>query len=481
MVDLVIKNGVVVTPRGAQLGGVAIDGGKIVAVGADSALPAARQTVDVDGRAVLPGMIDPHTHMGFTSGVRGIGEERFRSNCASESATAVLGGVTTMISTAFFGSTRESLVPCLQKAKQHVNESSIVDFKLSTYPWNENHLGDLPALKREGVTSFKFCIGYEGEEAKEVGLFPVELGLVYRWMKEATRLGDPMLTMLHAEEPKLIAARKAELKAAGRDDLAAWDEARPGVAEAMDVAKVGYIAMQLGARLYCVHQSSKESVDLIAYFKSKGVRIFGETCPQYLILSADDPMGALAKINPPIRYAADHDRLWQGLRDGTIDNVGSDHAAVTLESKRSHLGIWDGQPGFPGVGTLFPLLLSEGVHQGRITLEQLVRVHSENTARIFGIYPQKGALLPGSDADVIVVDLDREWTIRAAGFPSASDFTVYEGRRVKGRVEQTYVRGTLVMQDGQVTGKLGVGRYVPLSSLYGRGGSIADRAPAASV
>ncbi|MBI3965294.1 MAG: amidohydrolase family protein [Chloroflexi bacterium] len=468
MVDLVLKNGVVVTPAGVVLGGVAADGGRIVAVGADSALPSARETVDVEGRAILPGMIDPHTHMGFTAGVRGIGEERFRSDCATESATAALGGVTTMISTAFFGSTRESLVPCLRKAQAHVNENSVVDFKLSTYPWNENHLKDMPTLAKEGVTSFKFTIAYEGEEAKEVGVIPTDLSLLYRWLKESVRLGDPLLTMIHAEDPKLINVRREELREAGRDDLAAWAESRLGISEATDVAKIGFIAMHLGARLYCVHTSAKETVDLIAYFKSKGVRIYGETCPQYLMLSTDHQAGVLAKINPPIRDTSDHDRLWRGLREGTMDNVGSDHSSITLASKEAQRGIWDSKPGFPGTGTLFPLLLSEGVNKGRITLEQLVRINSENTARIFGIYPQKGAILPGSDADLIVVDLRREWTIGARDYPSASDFTVYEGMAVKGRVERTYVRGTQVVHDGQLVAQPGVGRYVPVSRLHGR-------------
>ncbi|MFQ5826090.1 MAG: dihydroorotase family protein [Dehalococcoidia bacterium] len=198
-------------------------------------------------------------------------------------------------------------------------------------------------------------------------------------------------------------------------------------------------------------------MDAIQYLQARGIQVYGETCPHYLLLTRDAPAGIWAKVNPPLRQEADSQRLWRGLKEGTLATIGTDHCPHRRTAKDG--GIWEAIPGFGSVAATLALLVSEGVNKGRISWELLAKITSENVARVFGLYPRKGVLSPGSDADIVVVDPNQEWVLTAETLHSASDFSIYQGMKVKGRAVKTYVRGQLVAENGHPVKSPPLGKY----------------------
>lgn len=453
MEDLVIKNGILITPQGRVHGGLTVSGGKITEVGSDGSLPKAQKEVDAQGFVVLPGVIDPHVHLGQDK------EEKFRDQCRTESITAVLGGITTMITTARFGNALEPRLPTYRQAKEIGRNHSFIDFKFNAFMATQSHLEEIEGLMEEGVSSFKLLMAYTREEARQVGMEGIDWGFAYRLFEIVAKLGPPALAQIHCEEPEIIHLLRQRLMAQGRQDIAAWTESRPAFCEAMQLFDAGLLAKELGTPLYIVHMSAKESVDALQYLKSKGAKIYGETCPHYLVLDRNPACGIVAKVNPPLRDIPDQERLWEGLRAGILDTIGSDQCPFMRADKESG-GLWKSMPGFGAMGATLSLLVSEGINKGRLTWEQLVKFTSENTARIFHIYPQKGALSPGSDADLVIVDPSREWVLGAESLKSRSEFSIYEGKKVKGRAVKTFVRGRLIADNGQMVADKPGGEYV---------------------
>ena len=459
MVDLVIKNGLVVTPQGVISGGVAVDGERIVAVGADAALPEAKEVVDAQGLIVFPGIIDPHHHMG-------LGPPRdwdkFQRDMADESVACVVGGVTTIVTTMGGGiPLGDDVFSILDRDKEVASQNSLVDFKFTVAVFTDAIVDLIPTLVKEhGVTSFKFPLVYTGPEGKHFGITWFDFGTVYKGFEKIAEVGAPALPMIHAEESAVIEVLKERLKGEGRTDLRAWSESRPNVTETMHVFVCGLMAMHLNCPLYVVHVSAKESVDAIQYLKGKGIRIYGETTPHYLApITMDADIGLIGVVNPPLRTEDDAERLWKGLADGTMDTMGSDHCGYERREDKVAGGVWDCIMGFPGTGAILPIMM-EGVHKRRITLERMAKVCCENTARIYAIYPKKGALIPGADADIVIIDPDREWTTGVATMKGHSDWSVWEGRKVKGKAMKTYVRGKLVQENGEPVLKPPHGAFV---------------------
>lgn len=455
MADLVIQNARVVTPRGVVLGGVAIEGEKIVATGPE--LPPAPQVVDAQGLVALPGLIDPHTHMGIGA-PRGQGRDKFEGDFRGVSVEAAVGGITTLITTALFGSVRESLLPCLQEARERGERSSLVDFRLTAFMIYPAHIQELPRLLQAGVTSFKFPLAYRGEEGAQIGMPGINWGFVYEAF-ESLAAHQPALAMIHAEEADIIESLRERLKRQGRTDLGAWSESRPGICEAMHVLSAGLIARKLGTPLYVVHTSAWESLEAARFLRQQGTKVYVETCPHYLYFTQDTAPGLWAKVNPPLRDEADREALWQGIAEGTIDTIGSDHCSYQRSQKEGD--IWGMMPGFPGLGATLALLVSEGINRGRLSWERLAQLTSENTARLFRLYPRKGALIPGADADIVLVDPDREWVLDARAMDSASDFTIWDGVRVKGKAMKVFLRGRLIVDGGQPMAQAPRGKFIP--------------------
>jgi dihydroorotase (multifunctional complex type) len=458
MAELVIRNAQVVTPQGIVRGGVAVEGGKIAAVGADASLPQGQQEVDAGGMVVLPGLIDPHCHMGLGA-ARGQGRQKFEDDMRDVSVEAAVGGITTIITSALFGHTRDTLLPCLAEAKERGARSSLVDFRLNAFMLHPPYIGEIPLILDEGITSFKFLLAYRGEEGKQVGVEGITWGFVYQGFEAIARHAPPALAMIHAEEADVIEMLRERLQSQNRQDLAAWSDSRPGICEAMHIFSAGLIAQEVGAPMYVVHTSARESIEAARFFRAKGAPVYIETCPHYLVLTKHTGPHNIGKVNPPLREDADREALWQAIADGTVDTIGSDHGNYPKVHKEG--SIWDIMPGFPSLGATLALLVSEGVNKGRLSWERLAQVTSENTARLFSLYPRKGAIQPGADADLVVVDPGREWVLDAASMHSASDFTVYDGTRVKGKAVKVFQRGRLLVDEGEVKAQAPLGQFVP--------------------
>jgi allantoinase len=440
-----VTNCTVLTPGGPIEGGVAVgDDGRIVAVGAEADLPPARETLDGRGRHLLPGLVDGHVHFrdpGLTH------KEDFESGTRA----AARGGVTTVID-------MPNTVPpvttagILTEKAERLAARAVVDYGLISVVTGPN-LHEMEALARAGTVAYKVFLG------PTTGDLPSpDDGQIVEALARAAGVG--LSLGVHAENPGLVAAATARLRAAGRVDARAHAEARPPLAEVEAVQRMICFARATGAHLHVFHLTTGAAVDLVRRAKADGLRVTAETCPHYLTLTVDDlaRLGSLAKMNPPLRTPVDVEALWAGLRDGALDVVATDHAPHALDEKTRPV-VWDNASGISSVQFLLPLLL-EHVARGRLGLTDVVRLAAEAPARLYGLYPRKGAIAVGGDADLVLVDLDRAAPIRADAMESKVRLTPFDGLECRGWPVVTVSRGRVVMRDEQVVGPPGHGRFV---------------------
>ena len=441
-VDLVIRGGRLVSSTGIMSAGIAIEGGVIVAISRDDALPNSRETIDATGKYVLPGVIDPHVHF------RSPGYE-YKEDWASGTAAAACGGVTTVFEMPN-SDPPTSTVDALQIKQQIASRDAYVDYGVYGLLGQQN-LGDLPGLARHGVIGLKCFMGNN-----PIG--HIDDGAMLEGLEIAASLG--LRVTVHAENATIIERKTGRLRASGRRDPLAHLESRPAVCAVDAVERAVAFAEAAGAQVHIAHEGCKDALPIIRAAKHRGVAVTAETCPHYLLLTAEDMhrVGPVLRVNPPVRAAGHAEPLWSGLADGVIDMLATDHAPHAIPEKTAD-DIWDCVSGFGGLETAIPLLLTE-VNRGRITLEQYVTWSSLAPAQVWGLYPRKGVLDVGSDADIVIVDLEREATIRADRFQSKSKITPFEGFRTKGQPVCTIVRGRVVMRDGALEGRPGWGRLV---------------------
>jgi dihydroorotase len=430
-VDLVIRGGHVVTPDAAFSASIAVKDGAVAAVGADELMPPARDVLDASGLHVLPGAIDVHVHF------RDPGYPH-KEDFASGTAAAALGGVTTvfdMPNTLPPTGTADALA-----AKQTMAaEKAHVDFGLYGL-LGEDTIAQVPALVAGGVIGFKLYMG------NTFGRIPSpSTGAMLEAFEAVAPTGKRI--SLHAETNSIMERRETRLREAGRTEALAHLASRPAVVAVEAVSRAAVLAEWTGARIHVLHISSAEELRPLHEAKARGVDITGETCPHYLLLSTDDyaRFGGVIRVNPPVREARNQGPLWAALADGTIDLIATDHAPHAPEEKTRN-DIWTVDAGFPGVETQMPLMLT-AVNAGRLTLCDYVRLSAAAPAKIWGLYPRKGALQPGADADIAIVDLKREWTIDDGKQQSRSKITPWHGWRVKGLPIHTLVRGRFVMRE----------------------------------
>ena len=463
MSDLTLRNAVVATPAGLLRGGLAATGGVITHVGGDAELPVGARDVDAGGKFLLPGVIDPHVHLGI--GV-GAGPEKLARDFATESADAAAGGVTTMITTTLFGAGPRGEVAEL--AVRTGDEHSLVDYRVTAVITTREHLREIDDLVRMGLRSFKFFLGYKGRQAEGFGMNAdgISWDFFYEACEAIGAAGASAFPTIHAEDPHVRDFLHERLRDSGGDrQLQRWLETSPNILEPMQIYPAALVAKEVGTPVYVVHTSAWQSVDLIRDLKDRGWPVFGETLGAFLYWTAPEAdardKGAVAKIQPPIRLDRDRDALWKGLADGTITSVGTD-CQMYPRATRTDVDFWDAQVGLgPGMGTLLAAVHTAGVLTGRCTIEDLVRTLSENTARRFDLYPQKGRLAVGSDADVVVFDPTISRTVVAGELHSAAGYSLYEGETLTGWPTSTYVRGTLVYDDGRIVAAGPSGRHVP--------------------
>jgi dihydropyrimidinase len=455
--DLAVTGGmVVIPPAGPRPLTVGIMGQRIAALVDPGEPVSARAVVDASGQLVLPGAIDPHVHIGY-SGYQGMPVDALASHFETESASALIGGVTSIVVTYRNADPYDGLFSLMREAGE---KCSRIDFAYSLGITNDEHLHRIRRYHETlGVTSFKFYMAYRGEEARATGNVynRYDDGLLFEGMEQIAQVPGGIV-MVHPENVEIINRLRARLQAGGRNDLAAWSDSRPPFTEAENVRRALYLAEQVGCEVYIPHLSSAEALEAVIEHRARRTTpVTVETCPHYLTHTKHSACGALAKVNPPLREAEDMDRLWQALAQGDVDTIGTDHCAVTRDTKRPD--IWGAVPGFPGMATMLPVLL-RGVGEGRLSPLRVAEIASYNTARAFGLFPRKGVIAVGSDADLVVVDLARTQTVTAGGLRSRSDFSLYEGQQIRGWPTVTITRGVIAMRDGDVLVGPGGGRYL---------------------
>jgi dihydropyrimidinase len=463
-VDLLVENGVIVIPKGNLFKGcLGIIGEKIVGIYDSPRGISAREKIDASGNYILPGLVEPHVHYGYRGNLNG--------NFRTETASAALGGITTVIP--FYRDIQNplSLYENLPWVKSVGEENSYIDFSLHVLLITRNQLRNVDKYLREyGISSFKFYMVYKGEDAKSIGLFGNETDDGFLYEAFSTLAGFPnLVACVHAENSDIILSLIEAHRKKGRDGLPVWSECRPNLTESESVHRVLTLAEAVGCPVYIVHLSTWEGLEEIRHFKRRYKKIFVETCPQYLSLTKEAPLGNLGKVNPPLRSSEDIGALWEGVSEGLIDTIGSDHCPFQKEDKQGK--IWDARTGFPGSATLLPILLSEGVHKKKISLEKVAEIASLNPARIFNLFPRKGTIQVGSDADLCVLDLNLSKKVEPNMLQSCSDFSVYEGWTLRGWPSLTMVRGKIVMKNGQIVGEKGHGKFIPATEgqALGRG------------
>jgi dihydroorotase-like cyclic amidohydrolase len=438
--DLRIRNATIVNAWGIQNADIAVRDEKIVAIGDADDMPAAAAEIDANGRTVLPGLVDPHVHMG--------GEFPFERNCETEPISAATGGITTMLQ--YRLSSTASFLETFPYFRDYAANTFIVDTAFHFILSSLEQVEEIPAYVREfGIPSFKFYMGGY-EPGNPIGLVSVNDAVIYRAMEFVRGLGPYAYVMVHAEDDSIVSLLTRRVEASGRNDMQAFSESRPAFCEEQDILRAIWFAELTGSPLYVPHTTVGLAVDRAAEARLRGHKVLLETCPHYLGCTWDDPhlrergIG-VGKVKPPLRDRPNQDRLWWGLAHGFIHTVGSDHVPIIKRGS----DLWDERPGFAGLATLLPVLLSEGVNTGRILLEKVAEVTSFNPARTFGFYPRKGAIQIGADADLVIVDLERTQEVNAETTQSHYSSAV-DGRTLRGWPVLTIRRGEVIFADGRV-------------------------------
>lgn len=442
--DLLLKGGTVVTGQGISRADVAVRGETVAAIQPDIPTEQAREVIDVRGLYVLPGVIDVHVHPVYLDDVEAC------------SRVAAYGGTTTLLHFAY-ARTGESLLERVETMLKDGLARSRLDFGLHGGLFEApRQVPEIPRVMELGVRTFKFFLAYVKQ-----GWFTDDYHLTWAMDMLAQRGG---MALVHAENGGAIDYLEDKYLKQPGASLPEYRKTHPAALEEEAVFRAIRLAEVTGCPLYIPHVTAARCLRPIRQAQAEGLKVFAETCPQYLTLTDEilDTRGALAKIGPPIRTAADRDALWEALRDGTLQVVASDHAP----KEKDPWGDFLEQPyGAPGLETLLPVTYDWGVNRGWISVVRLVQVLCENPARIFGLYPKKGTIAVGSDADLVVFDPAREFTIRAENQHSGAGYTLYEGRTVLGWPVMSFQRGHRVLWEGEVVAEPGSGRFLPTLGL----------------
>jgi dihydroorotase-like cyclic amidohydrolase len=455
VVDCVVKNCQIVRPDGIFHGGVAISNGMIVAIGKDEYLPTAREDIDAEGKFVLPGLIDPHVHWGV--------KKDFEHEVRTETRSCARGGVTTVMNLLGHAKTytEESYFKTYEKWKESTERESAVDTVFSIHPHTPEHMREIPSYVSDlGVSCFKFFYGYKGEQARTIGVGSIDDGRLFEGFSAIGALKGAAIAQAHCEDVEVFYYFEEKLKPLFHTGLKIWTEARPGWLEGIDATHLIYLAEICRAPFYVVHISAKETVDALQSAKARGQIVFGETCPHYLCMTCNmEELGNLGKVNPALKYQEDIERIWKGIQEGTITVIGTDNVPVWQEHKKGT--IWEAHPGIPnGSEIMLSVLVTKGVLEKRISLQKLVEITSYNTAKILGIYPRKGAIEIGSDADLVILDMQKEVEVSVRTLLTDTDFTIYDGWKLRGWPILTMVRGHVVYRDGHDMDSRGIGKVI---------------------
>jgi len=446
---LLIRGGVLVTPQKLLKSDILVQGERIKAIG--HGLPTAHDTrvVEAEGCYILPGIIDAHTHIALDTGIYQTDDDWFTGSRA-----AACGGVTTVVdfATQFPGQTlREAIEARLEEARDAVIDYGFHVMVTDLPPGGERELAELVDL---GTPSVKLYTTYRPN-------YYADDTTLLRLMETCADLR--IRPLVHCENDTLVTTQTEALVSAGKTHWRYHDRSRPTLAEQEAVQRVLLLAQAAGCPVHICHCSSARSVALVAEARDDDQDATCETCPQYLLLDdtvykGPEPWRYI--LQPPLRNSKEPDRLWGMIEAGIVDLIVTDHCDYTKEQKRAQNDFTQTPGGLPGVETLLPLMYTCGVAEKQLTLPNLVRLLSTNPARLWGLWPRKGTLLPGAEADIVVYDPHPESTIAAEKLHHAAGYTPYEGMRVQGRVKATISRGRIIYREGRFIGRKGQGQFV---------------------
>ncbi len=446
MLGLKIINGRVFIPGSGFFDlDVGVKDGKITALSETGGLPEAEQTVDAQGKIVMPGVIDPHIHLGIFND--------FALECETETRAALAGGVTTV---GVFMGGDQSYLPTLPDMINTVEQKVSTDLMFHLSIFTDEQMAEMDKYYEEfGVTSFKFYM------AGVKGVFPgVSDGFIFEGFQKIAGMGNRAIGCVHCEDQSMldIAFDKVAAKTPN-GTLTDWAQTAPKMAEEEAIMRAYYLCDKAGSRLYIVHISTKQGADRFHLINQNG-RAFGETTSAYLSVSNEAECGIVGKMVPPLRDQTDIDGLWARVADETISTFGTDNVSMNLGVKQAESGMLGAMPGYPILQTHLSAILTEGYHKRGVSLETILTRATANPAKIFGLYPQKGTISVGSDADLVVLDLDKEWVVNSNELFSYGDFSLYEGKTLKGLPTVVIKGGKKAFEDGKILVEPGSGNYL---------------------
>jgi dihydropyrimidinase len=460
----IIQSGTLITAADTFKADILIEDEKIVQIGSQFD-PTDAELVSADGKFVLPGGVDPHTHFDLPMFGTVSSDDHYTGHKA-----AAFGGTTTVID--FVSLDEATLQASVEVWRQKADPRACIDFSfhMNITRLNEAIAAEIPQLPLWGITSLKVFSAYNGR-------LRLQDGEIFQVMRIAGEHG--LLTMLHAENGDVIDLLVSEALAKGHTEPIWHARTRPAWGAVEASLRGAALAAQAQAPLYIVHMNAGGEADQLKYARQEGLPIMGETCPQYLFFSEENLQredGAKWVCSPPMRTAADNARLWKALADGTIQTIGTDHCPFYFDGSRpimyegreiaipgKELGKDDFSKvpnGLPAVGDRLPILWTYGIGAGRISPNQFVELNCTNPAKIFGLYPQKGALVPGADADIVIWDPEKRVTYGVGTAQHRTDYNLFEGWELVGYPHKVYSRGRLIVDQGQWLGKAGQGRFI---------------------
>jgi allantoinase len=445
-VDLVVKNARLLLESGIVRGGIGVMDSIIVVIASDEHLPEAGTVIDAEGKILMPGLIDSHAHIHDPTMLE---HETFTTG----SKAAVAGGVTTFVDMPL--TNQIDTVEAVNEKIVQGEEMSLADFTFYAGMMNSENNVAIPLLVDKGIAGFKAftCEPYETSN-----------GVIIKCLSAVSEVGGHLT--VHCEDQGVLDEFKGEMD----DD---WDApishslSRPNIAEQLAIGQCVDIAAQTGGHLHVAHVTTREGIQEVEKGKLRGVTVTTEVCPHHLVFYRDDMnrLGSKSKLNPPLRTRQDRAALWSALLRGAIDTVVSDHAPCPIEKKEAGSeDIREAWSGVDGIQMILRVLLSEGINKARLSYPRLLRVCSRNPARLFGLYPKKGVLTVGADADFVIIDQNREEKISADMMESKCGWTLYEGMTMKGMPVMTFIRGIQVYNEGNVTAKPGHGKFHAMGS-----------------
>ena len=450
---MLLKNGVIYNEKKGKLnkGDLRIEGEKIKNISSRLTKKENEKVIDISEKYVFPGIIDSHVHFQLES--RGtVADDDFYQG----SISAAYGGVTTFIDYADMN--KDSLIMGIEDRIKKAKHKTILDYNLHLVINNDfqldKHLSEIEKLPKKGISSLKLFTTYKN-------IYMLDEEKMEKIFNKAADLN--IVVTVHSEDNEIIEKKQEEYKNQAKTDYKYHPDIRPAEAEKEAIKKLSKYAQKNGAKLYIVHLSSKKGYEETLKARKKGVDINVETTPHYLLLTRDLLEGKEANYNfmtPPLRKSKDNKALWKGLKDNNIDVVATDHCAFSKAKKDEGNDVFDTYPGIAGVETLFPLIYTYGYEKGKISLKQLIESTSTNPAKIFGLYPQKGSLKEGSDADILVYDPNKKRKLKAADLHSKSEYTAYEGLDIIGDTYLTILRGNILVKDNKLKAKKGYGKFI---------------------